>query len=136
MSIDLKKLWEVTVVVSTEAHELSEKDIYLDYNTQYDYETFLGWYSIKIDLDRKTVTYYNNDRVPYEDFTYQEYYTLPLELLEMTEKDIIKWVHKKGDEYLEKELLNDKYELERMKRNVEILTEKIKELEENGKNKL
>lgn len=136
MLIDLKKLWEVTVVVSTEAHELSEKDIYLDYNTQYDYETFLGWYSIKIDLDRKTVTYYNNDRVPYEDFTYQEYYTLPLELLEMTEKDIIKWVHKKGDEYLEKELLNDKYELERMKRNVEILTEKIKELEENGKNKL
>ena len=136
MLIDLKKLWEVTVVVSTEAHELSEKDIYLDYNTQYDYETFLGWYSLKIDLDRKTVTYYNNDRVPYEDFTYQEYYTLPLELLEMTEKDIIKWVHKKGDEYLEKELLNDKYELERMKRNVEILTEKIKELEENGKNKL
>ena len=136
MLIDLKKLWEVTVVVSTEAHELSEKDIYLDYNTQYDYETFLGWYSIKIDLDRKTVTYYNNDRVPYEDFTYQEYYTLPLELLEMTEKDIIKWVHKKGDEYLEKELLNDKYELERMKRNVEILTEKIKELVENGKNKL
>ena len=136
MLIDLKKLWEVTVVVSTEAHELSEKDIYLDYNTQYDYETFLGWYSIKIDLDRKTVTYYNNDRVPYEDFTYQEYYTLPLELLEMTEKDIIKWVHKKGDEYLEKELLNDKYELERMKRNVEILTEKIKELEEKGKNKL
>ena len=136
MLIDLKKLWEVTVVVSTEAHELSEKDIYLNYNTQYDYETFLGWYSLKIDLDRKTVTYYNNDRVPYEDFTYQEYYTLPLELLEMTEKDIIKWVHKKGDEYLEKELLNDKYELERMKRNVEILTEKIKELEENGKNKL
>ena len=136
MLIDLKKLWEVTVVVSTEAHELSEKDIYLDYNTQYDYETFLGWYSLKIDLDRKTVTYYNNDRVPYEDFTYQEYYTLPLELLEMTEKDIIKWVHKKRDEYLEKELLNDKYELERMKRNVEILTEKIKELEENGKNKL
>ena len=87
-------------------------------------------------MDRKTVTYYNNDPVPYEDFTYQEYYTLPLELLEMTEKDIIKWVHKKGDEYLEKELLNDKYELERMKRNVEILTEKIKELEENGKNKL
>ena len=37
MLIDLKKLWEVTVVVSTEAHELSEKDIYLDYNTQYDY---------------------------------------------------------------------------------------------------
>ena len=35
-----------------------------------------------------------------------------------------------------KELLNDKYELERMKRNIEILTEKIKELEENGKNKL
>ena len=136
MLIDLKKLWEVTVVVSTEAEELSEKDIYLDYNTQYDYETFLGWYSIKIDLDRKTVTYYNNDRVPYEDFTYQEYYTLPLELLEMTEKEIIKWVHKKGDEYLEKQLLNDKYELERMKRNVEILTEKIKELEENGKNKL
>ena len=28
MLIDLKKLWEVTVVVSTEAHELSEKDIY------------------------------------------------------------------------------------------------------------
>ena len=136
MLIDLKKLWEVTVVVSTEAHELSEKDIYLDYNTQYDYETFLEWYSLKIDLDRKTVTYYNNDRVPYEDFTYQEYYTLPLELLEMTEKEIIKWVHKKGDEYLEKQLLNDKYELERMKRNVELLTEKIKELEENGKNKL
>ena len=51
----------------------------------------------------------------------------------MTEKEIIKWVHKKGEERLEKELLNDKYELERMKRNVEILTEKIKELEEKWK---
>ena len=129
MLIDLKRLWEITLVICNEIDKICEEDFYINYNTQYSFESFLNYFSIKIDIIRGEITYYNDDNVPYEDFTYRDFNTLPLSILEFTDKEVIEWLYKKNREYIIKEKQNKKIELDRLKRNVEILKEQIKKLE-------
>ena len=129
MLIDLKRLWEITLVICNEIDKVCDEDFYINYNTQYSFESFLNYFSIKIDIIREEITYYNDDKVPYEDFTYRDFNTLPLSILEFTDKEIIEWLYKKNREYILKEKQNKKIEIDRLKRNVEILEEQIKKLE-------
>ena len=129
MLIDLKRLWEITLVICNEIDKVCDEDFYINYNTQYSFESFLNYFSIKIDIIREEITYYNDDKVPYEDFTYQDFNTLPLSILEFTDKEVIEWLYKKNREYILKEKQNKKMEIDRLKRNVEILEEQIKKLE-------
>ena len=129
MLIDLKRLWEITLVICNEIDKVCDEDFYINYNTQYSFESFLNYFSIKIDIIREEITYYNNDKVPYEDFTYRDFNTLPLSILEFTDKEIIEWLYKKNREYILKEKQNKKIEIDRLKRNVEMLEEQIKKLE-------
>ena len=129
MLIDLKRLWEITLIICNEIDEAPEEDFYINYNTQYSFESFLNYFSIKIDIIRGEITYYNDDKVPYEDFTYRDFNTLPLSILEFTDKEIIEWLYKKNREYILKEKQNKKIEIDRLKRNVEMLEEQIKKLE-------
>ena len=129
MLIDLKRLWEITLVICNEIDKVCDEDFYINYNTQYSFESFLNYFSIKIDIIREEITYYNDDKVPYEDFTYRDFNTLPLSILEFTDKEVIEWLYKKNREYILKEKQNKKIEIDRLKRNVEILEEQIKKLE-------
>ena len=129
MLIDLKRLWEITLVICNEIDKVCDEDFYINYNTQYSFESFLNYFSIKIDIIRGEITYYNDDKVPYEDFTYRDFNTLPLSILEFTDKEVIEWLYKKNREYILKEKQNKKMEIDRLKRNVEILEEQIKKLE-------
>ena len=129
MLIDLKRLWEITLVICNEIDKVCDEDFYINYNTQYSFESFLNYFSIKIDIIREEITYYNDDKVPYEDFTYHDFNTLPLSILEFTDKEVIEWLYKKNREYILKEKQNKKIEIDRLKRNVEILKEQVKKLE-------
>ena len=129
MLIDLKRLWEITLIICNEIDEVCDEDFHINYTTQYSFESFLNYFSIKIDIIREEITYYNDDKVPYEDFTYRDFNTLPLSILEFTDKEVIEWLYKKNREYIIKEKQNKKIELDRLKRNVEILKEQIKKLE-------
>ena len=129
MLIDLKRLWEITLIICNEIDEAPEEDFYINYTTQYSFESFLNYFSIKIDIIREEITYYNDDKVPYEDFTYRDFNTLPLSILEFTDKEVIEWLYKKNKEYVLKEKENRKIELDRLKRNIEILKEQVKKLE-------
>ena len=129
MLIDLKRLWEITLIICNEIDEAPEEDFYINYTTQYSFESFLNYFSMKIDIIREEITYYNDDKVPYEDFTYRDFNTLPLSILEFTDKEVIEWLYKKNKEYVLKEKENRKIEIDRLKRSIEILKEQVKKLE-------
>ena len=131
MLIDLKRLWEITLIICNEIDEAPEEDFYIYYTTQYSFESFLNYFSIKIDIIRKEITYYNDDKVPYEDFTYQDFNTLPLSILEFKDEEVKEWLYEKNKERVLKEKENRKIEIDRLRRNIEILKEQVKKLE-NG----
>ena len=129
MLIDLKRLWEITLIICNEIDEAPEEDFHINYTTQYSFESFLNYFSIKIDIIREEITYYNDDKVPYEDFTYQDFNTLPLSILEFKDEDVKEWLYEKNKERVLKETENRKIEIDRLKRNIEILKEQVKKLE-------
>ena len=129
MLIDLKRLWEITLIICNEIDEAPEEDFYINYTTQYSFESFLNYFSIKIDIIREEITYYNDDKVPYEDFTYQDFNTLPLSILEFKDEEVKEWLYEKNKERVLKEKENRKIEIDRLKRNIEILKEQVKKLE-------
>ena len=129
MLIDLKRLWEITLIICNEIDEAPEEDFYINYTTQYSFESFLNYFSIKIDIIREEITYYNDDKVPYEDFTYQDFNTLPLSILEFKDEDVKEWLYEKNKERVLKEKENRKIEIDRLKRNIEMLKEQVKKLE-------
>ena len=131
MLIDLKRLWEITLIICNEIDEAPEEDFYINYTTQYSFESFLNYFSIKIDIIREEITYYNDDKVPYEDFTYQDFNTLPLSILEFKDEEVKEWLYEKNKERVLKEKENRKIEIDRLRRNIEILKEQVKKLE-NG----
>ena len=131
MLIDLKRLWEITLVICDEIDKVCDEDFYINYNTQYSFESFLNYFSIKIDIIREEITYYNDDKVPYEDFTYHDFNTLPLSILEFTDEEVKEWLYEKNKERVLKEKENRKIEIDRLRRNIEILKEQVKKLE-NG----
>ena len=129
MLIDLKRLWEITLIICNEIDQAPEEDFYINYTTQYSFESFLNYFSIKIDIIREEITYYNDDKVPYEDFTYQDFNTLPLSILEFKDEEVKEWLYEKNKERVLKEKENRKIEIDRLKRNIEILKEQVKKLE-------
>ena len=129
MLIDLKRLWEITLIICNEIDEAPEEDFYINYTTQYSFESFLNYFSIKIDIIREEITYYNDDKVPYEDFTYRDFNTLPLSILEFKDEEVKEWLYEKNKERVLKEKENRKIEIDRLKRNIEILKEQVKKLE-------
>ena len=129
MLIDLKRLWEITLIICNEIDEAPEEDFYINYTTQYSFESFLNYFSIKIGIIREEITYYNDDKVPYEDFTYRDFNTLPLSILEFKDEEVKEWLYEKNKERVLKEKENRKIEIDRLKRNIEILKEQVKKLE-------
>ena len=129
MLIDLKRLWEITLIICNEIDEVCNEDFYINYTTQYSFESFLNYFSIKIDIIREEITYYNDDKVPYEDFTYRDFNTLPLSILEFKDEEVKEWLYEKNKERVLKEKENRKIEIDRLKRNIEILKEQVKKLE-------
>ena len=46
MLIDLKRLWEITLVICNEIDEVCDEDFHINYTTQYSFESFLNYFSI------------------------------------------------------------------------------------------
>lgn len=129
MLIDLKRIWEITQIIYNIQEKLEEKDIYLSYNTSDNFEYFIEDYSFKLDLENKQLCYYNDDPVPYEDYSYNEFNYLPLNILDYTDSQVIEWVYEKGNEYLEQEKQRKLQEISDLKRGIDISLERIKVLE-------
>lgn len=99
--INLKRIWEIFQII-----DRIDEDEVLDFNNaSLEYESFLEWYSFKIIRD--SIMVFNDDRVPYEDYTWNEFNYIPFSVMNMSDEGVEKWVieeiNKKEEEYVERE---------------------------------
>ena len=120
--INTKRIWEIFQIIDRIDEE--NEDVVLKYNTFniHTYEDFLAWWSFKIDLERKEITVYNNDYIPYENDTWNIFNTFPIKILEMTDLEIKEWCLEENRRECEEYEEHRKSELLReIERNKEIL---------------
>ena len=121
-TINTKRIWEIYSIF--EEVEEENGDVVLKYNTfnNRTYEDFLAWWSFKIDLERKEITVYNNDYIPYENDTWNIFNTFPIKILEMTDLEIKEWFLEENKRECEEYEEHRKSELLReIERNREVL---------------
>ena len=99
--INTKRIWEISQIV-----DRIDEDGTLDFNNaSLEYESFLEWYSFKIIRD--SIMVFNDDRVPYEDYTWNEFNYIPFSVMNMSDEEVEKWVieeiKKKEEEYVGRE---------------------------------
>ena len=100
-NINTKRIWEIFQII-----DRIDEDEVLDFNNaSLEYESFLEWYSFKIIRD--SIMVFNDDRVPYEDYTWNEFNYIPFSVMNMSDEGVEKWVieeiKKKEEEYVEME---------------------------------
>ena len=68
---------------------------------------------------------FNDDRVPYEDYTWDDFNYIPFSVMKMSDEEVEKWVleeiKKKEEEYVEREQNRKETLLHEIKRNREVL---------------
>ena len=117
--INTKRIWEIFQIV-----DRIDEDGTLDFNNTFlEYEGFLDWFSFKMLKD--TIMVFNDDRVPYEDYTWNEFNYIPFSVINMSDEGVEKWVieeiKKKEEEYVEWEQKRKETLLEEIERNREVL---------------
>ena len=123
--INTKRIWEIFQIIDKIEEE--NEDVVLKYNTfnNYTYEDFLAWWSFKILKD--TIMVYNDDQIPYEDDTWNDFNYIPFSVMKMLDEDVEKWVleeikkKEKEKEAVEREQQRKEALLHEIKRNREVL---------------
>ena len=130
MKLDLKKIWEVMNKLSYEETKLSEEDDkyvqLLGHSSNYcqqEFESFLEYYSFKFEGDNIVV--FNDDFVPYEDYTVGDFSSFPLSLLSFGEKELNIWIENEIEMQLKEQEKARIQEKEDIKRQIELLTKKL-----------
>lgn len=118
-TINIKRIWEIFQIIGR-----IDVDGTLDFNNAFlGYEGFLDWYSFKILED--TIMVYNDDQVPYEDDTWNDFNYIPFSVMNMSDEEVEKWVleeiKKKEEEAVEWEQKRKETLLHEIKRNREVL---------------
>ena len=128
-TLDLEKLWEVCNTLSEKQSELAEHDTFIsllgnssDFSA-YSFEQFLEYYSFKIEEDMIIV--YNNDGVPYEDYTNNDFSYVPIPVLGFGEKELKNWIDEEIKRQLKQQEEQKIAEKENIKRQIEILQKKL-----------
>ena len=85
-NINTKRIWEIFQII-----DRIDEDEVLDFNNaSLEYESFLEWYSFKIIRD--SIMVFNDDRVPYEDYTWDDFNYIPFSVMKMSDEEVEKWV--------------------------------------------
>ena len=128
--LDLYRLWEVCNILSNKQEELSLEDKYvslLGNNSNYcemSFEEFLNYYSFKVEDDNIVV--FNDDGIPYESYTRNDFSYVPTILLSFDEKRLENWMETEIKLQLEAQEREKVREKEDLKKQIELLTKKLK----------
>ena len=124
--LNLYKLWEVCNTLSLKESELQEQSIFISFLGNKSnfcaqtFESFLEYYSFSI--EGETIIVFNDDGVPYEDYTNDDFSYISTILLSFGEKELEKWI----DDEIEKQLTQQKREKEQQKENIKSQIERLK----------
>jgi hypothetical protein len=129
-NLNLEKLWEICNRLSYEQLKLEgEKDIYVSLlgnssnYCQQEFESFLSYYSFKVEDDN--IVIFNEDGVPYELYTNQDFSYIPICLLSFSAEKIEKYIDEEIEKQLKQQELNRIQEKEDIKRQIELLKKKL-----------
>jgi hypothetical protein len=130
--LNLHRIWQIINILSNKQDELTEQGIYvylLGNRSEYverSFQNFLEWYSFKV--EDNSVIIFNNDLIPWEDYSNKDFNELSFELLNMSDDELYFWAEKETEKQLEeqekakqitkKQLLS---EIERLNRQLENL---------------
>ena len=124
-TLNLQRIHEICGILSQKQSELEEDDKYvylLGIRSNYintTFEGFLNYYSFKID-DGKIVVF-NDDSVPYEEYTNNDFSSFPLFLISFCAKELDEWV----DNKIKKELKQQEIEKAENKKSLELQIERL-----------
>jgi hypothetical protein len=108
--LNLEKLWEVCNNLSNKESELAEQDTYvhlLGCRSNYiemGFESFLNYYSFR--LDGNEIIIFNQDGVPYESYTNEDFSYIPSVLLSFSRKELDEWVDDEVERQLKQQEFN------------------------------
>lgn len=128
-NLDLEKLWSVCNKLSNKEQELSERDIYVSlmgHSSNYsemEFESFMKYYNFGFEDDNIVV--FNDDGVPYESYTNQDFSYIPTILLSFDETMLEKYIENEIKLKLEVKEREKVCEKEDIKKQIELLTKKL-----------
>lgn len=131
-NLNLEKVNLVCNTLSDKRHELIEENIYIDFlghRSNYvslSFEGFLDYYNFKI--DGKDIIVFNDDAIPYENYTNEDYSYFPSALLSFTPEKLEKWVETEITLQLAKQERNKESDKERLKNYIKRIQKQLDNL--------
>lgn len=131
-NLNLEKVNLVCNTLSDKRHELIEENIYIDFlghRSNYvslSFEGFLDYYNFKI--DGKDIIVFNDDAIPYENYTNEDYSYFPSALLSFTPEKLEKWVETEITLQLAKQERNKESDKERLKNDIKRIQKQLDNL--------
>lgn len=128
-NLDLEKLWSVCNKLSNKEQELSERDIYVSlmgHSSNYsemEFESFMKYYNFGFEDDNIVV--FNDDGIPYESYTNQDFSYIPTILLSFDETMLEKYIENEINEQLKHQEQERLQRKEDIKKQIELLTKKL-----------
>ena len=130
--LNLYKLWEVCNILSLKESELQKQSIFITFmgnRSNYCnpiFEGFVNYYSFRIDGDEIIV--FNNDGVPYEDYTNDDFSYVPTVLLSFSPEKLENWMKIEVDLQLEQQKCEKEQQREDIKSQIERLKTRLETL--------
>lgn len=128
-NLNLYRLWEVCNTLSNTELGLSENNCYvslLGHRSDYcemSFEEFLNYYSFKVEDDNIVV--FNQDGVPYENYSNDDFSYIPIILLSFDEKRLENWMEIEIKLQLKAQEREKAREKEDLKRKIELLQKQL-----------
>lgn len=108
--VNLYKIWETLNKLYEVMNTLSqEEDKYVDLlghcsnYSERSFESFLDYYSFKI--DENNIVIFNDDKIAYEDFTTDDFSSIPIYLLSFSNEKLKNWIKTEINLQLERQKL-------------------------------
>lgn len=146
--LDLEKVYNVLCTVIGRQHLLEEEGKHYDllYNTSNFYpeddgfENFLSYYSFKFVFKGygdsiKGLEVFNNDLVPYEDYSLDEHIIIPIQLLSMSPVELEEWIEIRIKECERESEVSKQSEIKSLENEIERKQQQLERLknERNGR---
>jgi hypothetical protein len=128
-TLNLHRVWEIMNKLTTKQNLLEEEGIYVQFlssNSNYynkSFEDFLDYYNFSI--NEWYLVVFNDDGVPYEDYTNQDFNHIPRQILDMSDEELDIWAEGEIKRRKEQERLNKIAEKERIKADIDRLNKQL-----------
>lgn len=130
--INLYRIWQIVNILQDKIDELAEQDVFvylLGHRASYvqsQFENFLDYYSFKI--EEGYISVFNDDVIPYETYTNDDFLSVPKELLIMSDEEILFWAEKEIKRQLEQQEKDKQSRKENILLEIERLNKEYKRL--------